>query len=226
MRFRLALALCLVTYCSASFGEQNECSDEGFVSLFNGQDLTGWKGAKGTYVVENGVLRSLPEKSGNLETEKQFSDFIFRCEFRLTPGANNGIGLRVPAGQHAATQGMEIQIIDETSERAKSLKPYQVHGSVYGLIPAKKGFLKPVGEWNQQEIRCIGKQVTVILNGEVIVDGDIVEAYQKGPLDDREHPGVERMTGHIGLLGHKSVVEFRNLCIKEIAAESAIEKSR
>ena len=112
---------------------------------------------------------------------------------------------------------MEIQLLDEKDAKYRNLKPYQYHGSVYGLIPAKQGHLKPLGDWNQQEIRCIGKQVTAILNGETIVDGNILDAIKDGAMDDREHPGVQRESGHIGLLGHNTVVKFRNLRVKEIA---------
>lgn len=187
-----------------------------FVKLFNGVSLEGWSGATDTYKVEDGMIVSLPEKGGNLLTDKEYSDFILKFEFLLTPGANNGIGLRMPKGAHAATQGMEIQILDEKDARYRKLKPYQFHGSIYGIIPAEQGHLKPVGEWNHQEIRCIGKQVTIILNGQTIVNGDIVEATKNGALDEREHPGVHRTTGHIGLLGHKSIVKFRNIEIQEV----------
>lgn len=217
-RFQIVVLISVVA-SSAVLGAELPCTEEGFVSLFNGENLDGWKGALGTYEVEHGIIRSLPDKSGNLESVKEYSDFIFRCDFKLTPGSNNGIGLRVPSGQHAATQGMEIQIIDNTAERTAQLKPYQYHGSVYGLIPAHDLGMKPIGEWNHQEIRCIGKHVTVILNGTVIADGNIADAYTNGPLDDREHPGIERNAGHLCLLGHKSVVEFRNLCIKEIVTD-------
>lgn len=198
--------------------------DDGFVSLFDGKSLAGWTGSHETYVIEEGLIVSLPHKGGNLVTEKEYSDFVLRFEFLLTPGANNGIGLRVPSAQaHAATQGMEIQLLDDSAERYKNLKEYQFNGSIYGLIPAKRGHLKPVGEWNTKEIRCIGKQVTIILNGEVIVDGDIVAAVAGGALDEKEHPGVERTAGHLGLLGHKSTVKFRNLCIKDLSTPSQSE---
>lgn len=208
-------------------GAEPEYSPEpGFVSLFNGKSLDGWIGAKETYQVEDGMIVSLPEKGGNLLTEKEYSDFIIRFEFLLTPGANNGIGLRVPAvGAHAATQGMEIQLLDELDARYKQLKPYQFHGSVYGIIPARTGHLKPVGDWNSQEIRCIGKQVTVILNDQVIVDGNIVAATQAGAMDEREHPGVERTAGHIGLLGHQSVVKFRKIRVQENFPQTSIKTS-
>lgn len=189
---------------------------DGFVPIFDGKSLDGWIGAKESYHVQDGMIVSLPGKGGNMVTQKQYSDFIIRFEFQLTPAANNGIGLRMPLGAHAATQGMEIQILDEKDAKYRKLKPYQFHGSVYGLIPSKQGHLNPLGKWNQQEIRCIGKQVTVILNGETIVDGNIEEAVKGGAMDGREHPGVERDAGHIGLLGHKTVVRFRNLRVKEV----------
>lgn len=215
--YSMSIAI-LAIFCTASFSLADECPEEaGFVPLFDGKTLDGWFGAKESYKVEDGLIVSLPEKGGNMLTEKEYSDFIVRFDFLLTPASNNGIGLRIPkVGAHAATQGMEIQILDETDKRYEKLKPYQFHGSVYGLIPSEKGHLKPLGEWNTQEIRCIGKNVTVILNGKTIVDGDIVEATKNGAMDEREHPGVERTSGHIGLLGHKSVVKFRNLRVKEV----------
>ncbi len=211
----LAISVMLFNVTSISLAEKPVC-ETGFVSLFNGKTLDGWIGAKESYKVENCMIVSLPEKGGNMVTEKQYSDFILRFEFLLTPASNSGIGLRIPKEGHAATLGMEIQILDEKDAKYRKLKPYQYHGSVYGIIPAKQGSLKSLGEWNRQEIRCIGKQVTVVLNGTTIVDGNIIEATKGGAMDEREHPGVNRTTGHIGLLGHKSVVKFRNLRVKEV----------
>ncbi|MEW4488192.1 DUF1080 domain-containing protein [Thalassoglobus sp. JC818] len=217
----LLSALCCHSYAFAQTETTTPFStesEEGFVSLFDSESLNGWQGAKNVYYVEDGLLHSVPDQSGNLETINDYSDFVLRFEFRLTSGANNGIGLRVPPGQHAATQGMEIQLIDDSNDFAKKLKPYQTHGSVYGLIPAKQGFLKPVGEWNEQEIRCVGSRVTIITNGMIVVDGDVKKAYAAGPLDDREHPGIERHSGRIALLGHKSEVAFRNIRVKELTS--------
>ncbi|MFG0331916.1 MAG: DUF1080 domain-containing protein [Maioricimonas sp. JB049] len=163
----------------------------------------------------------MAERGGNIYTEREYSDFILRFEFRLPPGGNNGIGLRVPSGGHASRDGMEIQILDNTAKRYAKLKPYQYHGSVYGVIPAKRGYLKPVGSWNSQEIRCIGRHVTVILNGEVIVDGNLDEASAGGTLDGKKHPGLKRTSGHISLAGHGSRVQFRNIRVREVAGESS-----
>jgi hypothetical protein len=190
---------------------------EGFVLLFNGRDLENWTGNKESYVVEEGMIVVRPEGSGgNLYTEKEFSDFVFRFDFQLTPGANNGIGIRAPREGDAAYVGMEIQVLDNTAAEYANLKPYQYHGSVYGVIPARKGYLTPVGKWNSEEILAQGSHIKVTLNGTVILDGDIGGAAVNGTMDRQSHPGLKRKTGHIGFLGHGSVVRFRNIRIREL----------
>jgi hypothetical protein len=196
-----------------------EEKSQGFVQLFNGTDLTGWTGNKEGYVVKDGVIVVDPTKGGggNLYTEKDYSDFVFRFEFRLTPGANNGIGIRAPVTGDSAYRAMEIQILDEDSPRYRGwLKDYQHHGSIYGVVAAKPGHLKPVGEWNSEEITAKGKQITVKLNGETIVDADIEKASTPQTIDHQEHPGLKNTTGRIGFLGHGDQVEFRNLKIKTL----------
>ncbi len=186
---------------------------DGFTVLFNGKDLDGWQGDVKGYAVEDGVLKCL---GGNLLTEKEYADFVFRFEFQLTPGANNGLGIRTPLEGDAAYVGMELQILDNTASIYANLKPYQYHGSVYGVIPARRGFLRPVGEWNYQEVTVQGTKVKVVLNGTVIVDGDIAGAIANGTMDQKEHPGLSNSRGHIGFLGHGSVVKFRNIRIREL----------
>ena len=194
-----------------------EEKSEGFVSLFNGKNLDNWVGNKTSYVVEDNMIIIKPDKGsgGNLYTEKEYADFIFRFEFQH-PGANNGLGIRAPLSGDAAYSGMELQILDNTAPIYANLQPYQYHGSVYGVIPAKRGFLKPVGEWNYQEVIARGTHIKVILNGTVIVDGDIAGPRDHGTMDNREHRGLHNKTGHIGFLGHGSVVKFKNIRIKEI----------
>ncbi len=196
-----------------------EDDESGFITLFNGENLDGWVGNKEAYQAENGMIVVDPEgkgSGGNLFTENEYSDFSLRFEFQLTPGANNGLGVRAPLEGDAAYQGMEIQILDNTAEKYAELKPYQYHGSVYGVIPAKRGYLNPVGEWNQEEVIVEGTHIQVILNGTKIVDGDLVEATTDGPMDGKDHPGLERTKGHIGFLGHGDVVRFRDIRIKEL----------
>jgi len=192
--------------------------EEGFVSLFNGRSLDAWTGNKTSYTVEEGMIVIKPgdDSGGNLYTVKEYSDFIFRFEFQLTPGANNGLGIRTPMEGDAAYTGMELQILDNTAAIYADLEPYQYHGSVYGVIPARRGFLRPVGEWNYQEVRVQGTKIRVVLNGATIVDGDIAEATEKGTIDGKDHPGLKNSKGHIAFLGHGSVVRFRNIRIKEL----------
>ena len=215
MRHSLAIGLSLVLF-TASLTAGEDGSETGFVSLFDGKSLAGWQGDVKGYRVENGAIVC---HGGKLYTEKQYSDFIFRFEFRLPPGGNNGIGIRTPLRGDPAYVGMEIQILDDSSPRYKNLKPYQYHGSIYGVVPARRGYLKPVGQWNQEEITCQGTRVTVKLNGVTIVDADIAEFIDNGTPDGRPHPGLRRRRGYIALLGHGSPVAFRNLRIKELPAK-------
>ena len=191
---------------------------EGFVALFNGRNLDNWVGNKESYVAEDGMIVVKPGdgSGGNLYTEKEYADFIFRFEFQLTPAANNGLGIRAPLTGDAAYVGMELQILDNTAPVYANLQPYQYHGSVYGVIPAKRGFLKPVGEWNYEEVIVKGTQIKITLNGTVIVDGDIAGPRDNGTMDHNDHPGLKNKTGHIGFLGHGSELKFRNIRIKDL----------
>lgn len=191
---------------------------DGFKSLFNGKDLDHWIGNKIDYLVENSELVVRPKQGehGNLYTAEEYSDFIFRFEFKLTPGANNGLGIHAPLEGDVAYVGKELQILDNTAAIYENLKPYQYHGSVYGIIPAKRGYLKPVGEWNYEEVIVKGNDIKIILNGTVIVDGNFKEATKNGTMDGNEHPGLKRNSGHIAFLGHGSELQFRNIRIKNL----------
>ena len=190
----------------------------GFKILFDGTNMHEWTGNLIDYQIEDGSI-SVPTETkygGNLYTKNEYSNFVYRFEFQLTPAANNGIGIRTPLEGDAAYVGMEIQVLDSEHPVYKDLQEYQFHGSVYGVIPAKRGFLKPVGEWNYQEIIADGNKIKVTLNGTVILDGNIKDAAANGTLDKREHPGLFNKSGHIGFLGHGSAVKFRNIRIKEL----------
>ncbi len=211
----LALTLLCPVLAVAESGESN--SESGFVSLFDGQTLTGWTGATDGYKAEQGVLTCIQTKGGNLMTEKEYANFVLRLDFICPEGGNNGVGLRVPQGGHASTQGFEIQILDDEAEQYAKLQPYQYCGSVYGIIPAKRGHLKPAGEWNCMEISLIGRDIRVMLNDVAIVDGNLDEASTPKTMDGKDHPGLKQTTGHIGFLGHGARVQYRNIRIKEVA---------
>lgn len=190
--------------CDATKGEK----EEGFVPLFNGKNLDGWMGSTAGYVAEDGLLVCKAKGGGLLLTEKEYADFAFRFEFKLEPGGNNGVAIRTPPKGNPAHVGMEIQILDNHAEKYKNLKPYQFHGSIYFHVPAKRGHLKPAGQWNCEEIRCEGTRVKVTLNGAVIVDADLMTV--------KDEPIIKPTKGHIGFMGHGSRVEFRNIRLKEL----------
>jgi hypothetical protein len=190
--------------------------EPGFVSLFDGKSLDGWTGSR--YEIEDGVLVCPQQGGGMMLTEKEYADFIFRFEVKLTPGANNGVAIRTPKGGHPSSAGMEIQILDDSAERYANLRPYQFHGSIYGVVPAKRGALKPPGEWNTEEIYAKGSRIRVKLNDQVIVDADLSDITDEAVL--KAHPGIRQASGYLGFIGHGTRVEFRNLRIRELRGDN------
>lgn len=200
-----------------TFRLSKEEKKEGYKVLFDGTSMSQWTSNTDEYVLENGCIVMYPKTGhGNLYTKEEFDNFILRFEFLLTPEANSGLGLRHKMiTTQSGYDGMELQILDNEAPLYKDLKPYQYHGSVYGWIPAKRGFLKPAGEWNYQEVAANGDHIKVILNGTVIVDDNLKEASRNS------HSGnipasLFYEKGHIAFLGHNSVVKFRNIRVKEL----------
>lgn len=192
-------------------------AEPGFLPLFNGNNLDGWRligGVGPGYVIENGTIVCPSDGGGNLFTEKEYANFVLQLEFKLSEGGNSGIGLRAPYQGDAAYQGMEIQVLDDPAPVYETIQPAQHCGSIYGVFAAKEGALKPTGEWNAYEITANGRRISVKLNGTMIVDADLDTA--KDPAVLKRHPGLARTTGHIGFLGHKSRVEFRNIRLREL----------
>lgn len=211
---------------------------KGFEILFDGTSLDKWTGNKNSYVIENGTIYVSAGygSGGNLYTQKEYSDFVLRFEFCFDrEGVNNGIGIRTPMGVDAAYHGMEIQILDHDAPIYKGLHEYQQHGSVYGIIPAKRVKFGTVGTWNVEEIRAVGDHITVTVNGEVILDGNIRKACQghnvskdgsgRNPytVDHLNHPGLFNKKGHIGLCGHGAGIRFRNMRVLDLSSQKQVE---
>ncbi len=203
---------------------QTTRSEDGFVSLFDGRTLKGWAQVGGvgyavTNVVDKGVTNAvitcIKGTGGNLLSQEEYEDFILRFEFRLTAGANNGLGIRCPnVATNLHHDGMELQILDDSAAKYAKLKPTQYHGSLYDVQGAQRGAQKPVGQWNEQEVTVRGRQITVVLNGRKILDADINALRDADTL--RKHPGLLRDKGHIGFLGHGDSMDFRNIRIREL----------
>lgn len=187
----------------------------GFISLFNGKDFKGWKGPLSNYEIKNGAIICKKGKGGTIYTERRFKDFSVKLEFKLPAGGNNGLAIRYPGKGNAAYDGMcELQVLDNTHPRYAKLDPRQFHGSAYGITGAKKGFLKKIGEWNEQEVIVRGYQITVFLNDEIILDTDVSKVNNF--MAKKSHPGLLLKEGHFGFAGHNDPVAFRNIRIKEL----------
>jgi hypothetical protein len=186
---------------------------EGFTPLFDGRSLQGWQGDLDSYEVADGTIRCRPDRGGNLFTRESFADFAVRLQFRLPPAGNNGLAIRYPGEGDPAYAGFEIQVLDDTAPRYAGAKPWQYHGSVYGVAPSHRGYLRPVGEWNFQEVTVRGSRITVRLNGTTILDADL--AALPTNLGER-HTGKDRKEGFFGFCGHHDPVAFRELAIQRL----------
>lgn len=213
-----ALAAILIAAPQARSAAEGK-APKGFVKLFDGKTLNGWTlvgGAGPGYVPKDGVIDCPADGGGNLFTEKEYSDFVFRFDFKLDHNSNNGIGIRAPLEGDAAYVGMECQVLDDSGSMYTNLEPGQYHSSIYKVVPARRGSLKPVGEWNHEEITAIGRHIKIVVNGMVTVDANLNDVHDPKVL--AEHPGFRRDRGHIGFLGHGPAdVQFRNIYVKDLS---------
>jgi hypothetical protein len=190
---------------------------DGLKTVFNGRDFEGWAGPVAEYEVKEGAIVCKPDKGGTIYTKEAYGDFVARLEFRLPAGGNNGLAIRYPGEGDTAYVGMcELQVIDDSTAEKKygPLDPRQFHGSAYGMVAAHRGYQRPVGEWNFQEVTVKGSAIKVELNGTVILDTDLsaVTSY----MANSAHPGKDRTSGFFGFAGHSDPVAFRNIRIKKL----------
>ena len=205
----------------------------GFEMLFDGTDLSKWHGDMEGYTVVNGTILVSANygATGNLYTNKEYRNFVYRFEFCfLEEGVNNGVGIRTPENVDAAYDGMcELQILDHDAPAyAGWLRDYQVHGSIYGVVPAKRLKHKPLGEWSTEEIIVEGDHIKVTVNGEVITDADVRKVTKghnvapdgsgKNPytIDGHDHPGMFNYKGYISFCGHGAGLKIRNVRILDL----------
>ena len=187
----------------------------GFASVFNGKDFDGWTGPVDQYEIVDGAIVCKPKKGGNLYTKAEYGDHVIRLEYRLPEGGNNGLAIRYPGTGQPSTAAMcEVQILDDTAAQYAKLDPRQYNGSAYGMIPAHRGYLRPVGEWNFMEVTVKGPTIRVELNGTRILDGDLSKVTKF--KDNAEHTGKDRTRGHFGFAGHNDPVAFRKIEIKTL----------
>jgi hypothetical protein len=188
---------------------------EGYESIFNGKDFAGWSGPVENYDVIDGNIKCKDGKGGTIYTEEEYTDFAVRLEFQVPAGGNNGLALRYPGEGDTAYVGMcELQVLDNDAEKYAKLDPRQYHGAAYGMVPAYRGYLRPAGEWNVQEVTVKGSTIKVELNGTLILDTDLGQVTQF--MGDRPHAGKDNPSGHFGFAGHSDPVQFRNVKLKRL----------
>ena len=204
-------------------GESDLTALQGWVPLMGAGDLSQWRGATDKVKWEGDAFTYAPG-AGHFHTKKKYGDFVLSFEFKVPPGGNNGIGIRAAEKGDPAYHGMEIQVLDNTAEKYKGLKDYQYHGSIYGVAPARRGFLKPVGEWNQQYILAIGDHIKIVLNGEVITETWLKDIEKT--VDGKSHPGLLNPEGDIVICGHGDPVSFRNIKIIDYSQPESFTGSK
>jgi len=207
----------LLLFVAAGAASTLSADEPGFRSLFNGRDLSGWEGvtsdAAASWKVEDGMIVCTGEPGTWLRSKEQVDDFNLRLEYKLRPGGNSGVYVRVPAdGGHREGGGTEIQILDDAAERYKGIEPGQFCGSVYKVAPAKQHVSRPAGEWNTLEINCQGTSYRITHNGVTIVDAT-----------EEEFPEIKNrfVKGYLGLQNHSEEVWFRNLRLGPAQASAA-----
>jgi|TARA_B110000495_G_scaffold197018_1_gene206677 hypothetical protein len=199
-------------------GNEILASKEGndFKSAFNGKNFEGWAGPTNNYSVDQGSIQCMKGKGGTIYVNDELSDFSARMEFKLPPGGNNGLAIRYPGSGDTAYVGMcELQVLDDSAKKYAKLHPSQYHGSAYGMAPAARGYQRPVGEWNFQEVTVNGSRIKVELNGTLILNADLANV-EKPMYDLGKFKGRLRKSGYFGFAGHGDAVSFRNISIRNI----------
>jgi alpha-L-fucosidase len=169
-------------------------------------------GAADAWSVVDGVLHCAGRGGGWIGTKASYTDFIVELEFKVPPGGNSGVYLRATREGAPSAVAMEAQILDDTAEKHKNIKPGQHCGSLYMICPPSKDASKPVGEWNRMRVMCDSDHVVIWLNGERIVDAN-----------GRSHPEILKRSraGAIGLQNHSTELWFRNIRVADLAADRA-----
>ncbi len=192
---------------------------QGFHSIFNGRTLEGWSGPLDAVEVKDGAIAWKAAKGGTIYWNKELADFMVRLQFKVPPAGNNGLAIRYPGTGDVAYAGMtELQVLDDNYEKNKPAKidPRQAHGSVYGMVAAARGYQRPLGQWNFQEVTVKGSRIKVELNGTVILDADVSQVDMATVMGNKAHPGKDRKRGFFGFAGHNDPVQFKEITVREL----------
>ncbi len=180
------------------------------ITLFNGRNLEGWRltdpGQKSGWSAEDGILVNKPAQEegkphisyGNLRTDQEFNDFNLKLEFNVSEDGNSGVYLR---GIY------EVQVMNSYGRR---LDPHNA-GAIYSRITPSKSAEKPPGQWQTMDITLLDRHVTVLLNGEKIIDNQPLMGCTGGALwADEFRPGP------IYLQGDHTGIKYRKLILRPV----------
>jgi len=200
---------------------------DGFVTLFNGKDLTGWlTGPDNFWVVQDGVLTVTRPSDGQehnfdyLWAKDTYGDFILDLEFKVVEGTNSGIFFRTSDLKDPVYTGMEVQIAGSYG-RPKITKTGTA-GAIYDCEVPSKNAIKPPGEWNHCTLTCRGSRIEVVLNGEKVIDMDVDRWTEAGANPDGTKNKFKQAikdfarVGHVGFQDHGRPVWYRNIRIKRL----------
>lgn len=221
-------ALALGVTVAMGFGASKALpSENGWIVLFDGKDLSAWsQGPDKSWVVEEGVIalkRPFDGKEHNLDylwTRQQYGDFILELEFKIPERANSGIFLRTADPKDPVYTGIEIQVANSFGR--KELSRGGTAGAVYDCLAPTKNTVKRPGEWNHCRIVCQGSTITVTLNGEQIVAMDLdrwIEPHRNPDGTPNKFPRALKdfaRRGYVGLQDHGRPVWYRNIRIKPL----------
>ncbi|MDA2924209.1 DUF1080 domain-containing protein [Acidobacteria bacterium AH-259-L09] len=219
MRVIPLMIVCIVSSVTAL------SSDQDWIDLFNGKDLTGWKvtGNPAAFSVQNGTIYCSGSRGRMIYYQKQpFDDFILKAEVRHSPKANSGIFFRMTDVRDPVQTGIEMQVLDSYGKENVDKHDF---GAIYDIQAPSKNAARPAGQWNDVSLTCRGSKIQVDLNGERVIDMDLSHWTEAGWNADgtknKFKTAYKEMTkaGYIALQDHGHEVWYRNLRIKPLGRE-------
>lgn len=225
-RWVTVAAVCVVlagNWCAVEAGE----GADGWQALFDGSNLDAWTFKPGGWHIDDEGALAWKKGAGYIWTKERFGDFVLDLEFKVSKGCNSGIFFRTASLRKIVQTGIEIQVLDSFGRKTVGRHDC---GAIYDCLAPSTNAVKKAGEWNRLVLTCKANQITIVLNGEAIIDMDIDQWTEprKNPDGSKNkfrtaYKDMPR-EGHIGLQDHGKPVWFRKVRIKPLGAAGAATK--